>query len=468
MGTWKPSAFDLRQEADLETLTADVLKSSEIEGERLDAEQVRSSIARRLGIDIGALKPADRNVEGIVEMMLDATRQYDRPLSAERLFSWQASLFPTGHSGMTKIRAGAWRDDSTGPMEVVSGPIGKERVHFQAPPAVRLAAEMRTFLHWFNTEAAIDPVLKAGLAHLWFVTIHPFDDGNGRIARAIADMALARSENSPQRFYSMSAQIRQERAAYYGILEKTQSGTMDITPWMEWFLGCMGRAIDGAQTTLGAVLFKARFWENVAAVSLNPRQRLVLNRLLDGFEGKLTTSKYAKLAKCSQDTALRDILYLVEHGILVRNPEGGRSTSYALALIPEGGRGATRSTATMKPSGCRSVACSLHSKAWTVRGRPPKCGCWPSGCARTGARCWRPPSRAARASASRSGAFCWMRPIRNWAPPRRCCSISPAARRTWTNGSCRRWPRARSCFRTASRIPRWSIRAADADWARRP
>ena len=333
MGHMEALGFNLRQEAILQTLTADVLKSSEIEGEKLDAEQVRSSLARRLGMDIGALKPADRNVEGIVEMMLDAVRHYNQPLTAERLFAWHVSLFPTGRSGMTKIRAGAWRDDSTGPMEVVSGPVGKEHVHFQAPPAPRLDGEMQAFLDWFETGAGIDPVLKAGLAHLWFVTIHPFDDGNGRIARAIADMALARSENSPQRFYSMSAQIRQERNTYYEILEATQKGTLDVTPWMDWFLGCLGRAIDGAQTTLAAVLTKARFWESVVGVAINGRQRLVLNRLLDGFEGKLTTSKYAKLAKCSQDTALRDILPLVERGILVRNPAGGRSTSYALSIV---------------------------------------------------------------------------------------------------------------------------------------
>ncbi len=330
IGHMEALGFNLRQEAVLQTLTEDVLKSSEIEGEKLDAEQVRSSIARRLGMDIGALKPADRNVEGVVEMMLDATRHYDQALTSERLFSWHASLFPTGRSGMTKIRAGAWRDDSTGPMEVVSGPMGKERVHFQAPPAKRLDGDMRSFLEWFNANADIDPVLKAGLAHLWFVTIHPFDDGNGRIARAIADMVLARSENSPQRFYSMSAQIRQERTAYYDILEETQKGTLDLTPWMEWFLGCLGRAIDGAQTTLGTVLAKARFWEAIAGITINERQRLVINRLLNGFEGKLTTSKYVKLAKCSPDTALRDILPLVEHGILVRNPAGGRSTSYSL------------------------------------------------------------------------------------------------------------------------------------------
>jgi Fic family protein len=333
MGHMEALGFNLRQEAVLQTLMADVLKSSEIEGEKLDAEQVRSSIARRLGINIGALKPADRHVEGVVEMMLDATRHYDQPLTRERLFAWHASLFPTGRSGMHKINAGAWRDDSTGPMQVVSGRLGNEHVYFEAPAAKRLDREMKAFLAWFNAKADMNPVLKAGLAHLWLVTIHPFDDGNGRIARAVADMALARSENSPQRFYSMSAQIRQERAAYYDILEQTQKGTLDITPWMEWFLGCLGRAIDGAQSTLRSVLTKARFWEAVAIVALNERQRLVLNRLLDSFEGKLATSKYALLAKSSHDTALRDILSLVELGILVRNPEGGRSTSYALASI---------------------------------------------------------------------------------------------------------------------------------------
>jgi Fic family protein len=331
IGHMEALGFNLQQEAVLQTLTADVLKSSEIEGEKLNAEQVRSSLAQHLGIDIGALKPADRNVEGIVEMILDATRHYDQPLTVERLFAWHASLFPTGRSGMAKIRAGAWRDDRTGPMQVVSGPTGKEHVHFEGPNADRLDSEMQGFLDWFEKNSGMDAVLKAGMAHLWFVTIHPFDDGNGRIARAIADLALARSENSPQRFYSMSAQIRQERNAYYDILEETQKGTMDVTAWMNWFLGCLGRAIDGAQTTLSAVLAKARFWERVQDLPLNGRQRLVLNRLLEGFEGKLTTSRYAKLTRCSQDTALRDILPLVEHGILVRNPEGGRSTSYALA-----------------------------------------------------------------------------------------------------------------------------------------
>jgi Fic family protein len=328
--------FNLQQEAVLQTLTADVLKSSEIEGEKLDAAQVRSSIARRLGMDIGALKPADRNVEGIVEMMLDATRHYDRPLIAERLFAWHASLFPTGRSGMTAIKVGGWRDDKSGPMQVVSGPLGKEHVHFEAPKAERLDGEMRSFLKWFEGDKPIDQVLAAGLAHLWFVTVHPFDDGNGRIARAIADMALARSEHSPQRFYSMSAQIRQERNAYYDILEHTQKGTleitpMDVTPWMVWFLGCLGRAIDGAREALSTVLEKARFWDRIKDVKLNHRQRLVINRLLDEFKGQLTTSKYAALAKCSQDTAHRDILELIEHRVLVQNPKGGRSTSYSLA-----------------------------------------------------------------------------------------------------------------------------------------
>ncbi len=325
--------FNLRQEAVLQTLTADVIKSSEIEGENLDAEQVRSSIARHLGIDVGALKPADRNVEGVVEMMLDATRNYSQPLTAERLFAWHASLFPTGRSGMHKIKVGAWRDDSTGPMQVVSGPVGMERVRFEAPSAPRVDQEVHAFLDGFNHDSDIDPVMKAGLAHLWLVSIHPFDDGNGRIARAVADMALARSENSSQRFYSMSAQIRQERATYYDILERTQKADMDITPWMEWFLGCLGRAIDCAHTVLGGVLAKARFWERTQGAALNHRQRLVLNRLLDGLEGKLTTTKYAKLTKSSPDTALRDLAHLVEQRILVRSSEGGRSTSYALANL---------------------------------------------------------------------------------------------------------------------------------------
>ena len=322
--------FNLRLEATLETLTADVIKSSEIEGEKLDTEQVRPSIARRLGVDIGALKKADRNVDGIVELMLDATRNYNQPLTPERLFAWQASLFPSGRSGLLKITVGSWREDRTGPMEVVSGAIGRERVHFEAPPAARLHQEMNAFLHWFNGKTGTDLVLKAGLAHLWFVTVHPFEDGNGRIARAIADIVLARSEDSPQRFYSMSAQIRQQRSEYYDILERTQKGSLDVTPWMEWFLDCLGRAVDGAQTMLAGVLKKARFWELNQQVPLNPRQRLILNRSLDGFTGKLTSSKYAELAKCAQDTAWRDILALVESGILVRN--SCRRTQHQLLL----------------------------------------------------------------------------------------------------------------------------------------
>jgi Fic family protein len=333
IGQMKGLGFRLQQEAVLETLTKDVLKTSEIEGEKLDAEQVRSSVARRLGLDIGGLKPADRNVEGVVEMMIDATSHYNRPLTDERLFGWHAALFPTGRSGMTRIKTGAWRGENAGPMRVVSGAVGKEIVHFEAPKAKRLKKEMTTFLKWFEGKVAIDPVLKAGLAHLWFVTIHPFEDGNGRIARAIADMALTRSEHSSQRFYSMSAQIKLEHKKYYDILEDTQKGTMDVTDWMLWFLDCLGRAIDGAHFTLKAVIDKARFWDRIKDAPLNDRQRSVINRVLDGFEGKLTSSKYAKLTKCSQDTAYRDIQALVERRILVQNPEGGRSTSYSLAPL---------------------------------------------------------------------------------------------------------------------------------------
>ncbi len=334
MGQMEALGFTVTEEAVLRTLTEDVVKTSEIEGETLDPDQVRSSIARRLGMDVGGLRAPDRNVDGVVEMMLDASRNYQQPLTESRLFSWQAALFPTGRSGMNRINVGAWRDDSTAPMQVVSGPVGRERVHFAAPAAARLVDEMRGFLEWFNSDATTDAVLKAAQAHLWFVTIHPFDDGNGRIARAIADMALARSEESPQRFYSMSAQIRQERGDYYRILERTQQGSMDITPWVEWFLGCLTRAIEGAHTTLAGVIGRARFWEKLRDVPLNERQRLVLNRLLDGFEGNLTTSKWAVLTKSSQDTALRDIQQLVDRGVLIRNAAGGRRTSYALAAAP--------------------------------------------------------------------------------------------------------------------------------------
>ncbi len=331
LGYMEALGFRSREEAVLRTLSADVIKSSEIEGERLDAEQVRSSIARRLGIDIGGSKQADRHVEGVVEMMLDATQKFALPLTKDRLFGWQAALFPSGFSNLRKIQTGAWRTDATGPMQVVSGPIGRERVHFEAPAARRMEREMRAFLKWFNDQSNMDPVVKAGLAHLWFVTIHPFDDGNGRIARAIADMMLARSEDSNKRFYSMSSQIREQRRSYYEILERTQKGSLDVTAWLKWFLECLGDAIDAAQTTLRTVIAAARFWQSAAGLDLNERQRLMLNRLMNGFEGKLTTSKYAKLMKCSTDTALRDVEKLLEKGILTKDAAGGRSTSYTLA-----------------------------------------------------------------------------------------------------------------------------------------
>lgn len=330
IGHMEALGFPLREEAVLQALTEDVIKSSEIEGEVLDREQVRSSIARRLGMDMGGLVEADRHVEGVVEMMLDATQNYAQALTAERLFGWHAALFPTGRSGMSRITVGAWRIAESGPMQVVSGPIGRERVHYEAPASERLDEEMSRFLEWFET-AAPDPVLKAGIAHLWFVTIHPFDDGNGRIARAIADLALARAEGTAQRFYSMSAQIRTERKAYYDMLERAQKGDLDITPWLSWFIGCLARAFDGAETILASVMRKARFWESVAGQPLNDRQRKVINRLLDGFEGKLTNAKWAAITRASSDTALRDINDLVRRGILVKEPGRGRSTSYSLA-----------------------------------------------------------------------------------------------------------------------------------------
>jgi Fic family protein len=330
IGRMEALGFTLRAEAMLQSLTEEVIKSSEIEGEDLDKDQVRSSIARRLGMDIGAITPADRHVEGVVEMMLDATQKYSSPLTARRLYDWHAALFPTGRSGMRHITVGTWRETRADPMQVVSGPVGREQIHYEAPPAGKLNHEMHEFRAWFNGKQPIDEVLKAAIAHLWFVTIHPFEDGNGRIARAIADMALARSENSPQRFYSMSAQIRAERKAYYDVLETTQKGDLDITEWLEWFLGCLSRAFDGSETILGSVLKKARFWETHSGGQFNERQRKVLNRLLDGFEGKLTSSKWAALGKCSQDTASRDIDDLVKRGILVKDAAGGRSTSYSL------------------------------------------------------------------------------------------------------------------------------------------
>ena len=332
LGKMEALGFELRSEAYLRTLTEDVVKSSEIEGEKLDADQVRSSIARRLGMDIIGLVPADQDVEGVVEMMIDATSKHDEPLTEDRLFAWHAALFPTGRSGMRKITVGDWRNDSDGPMQIVSGPLGREKVHYEAPPAERLPDEMTRFLTWFEQPADVDPFAYAGLAHLWFVTIHPFEDGNGRIARTLADMALARSEGSQQRFYSMSAQIQRERKQYYMTLERTQKSDLNVTRWLEWFLCCLVRAIEGAQETLGSVLQKSRFWERFAQDPLNERQIKVLNRLLDGFEGKLTTSKWARLARCSQDTAYRDILELIERGAMQKDPGGGRSTSYSLTM----------------------------------------------------------------------------------------------------------------------------------------
>lgn len=332
LGKLEGLGFRLREEATLETLTQDVVKSSEIEGEKLPADQVRSSIARRLGIEIAGEDPTNRNVEGVVDMMLDATQRYDLLLTAERLFGWHASLFPTGRSGMHKITVGGWRNDAKGPMQVVSGAMGKEKVHYEAPEAGRLNAEMNAFLEWFNKTTTRDPVLKAAIAHLWFVTIHPFDDGNGRIARAIADMQLARADGSRQRFYSMSAQIQRERNVYYDILEKTQKGNLDITKWLLWFIECLDRAISLSEENLSGVTQKEKFWELHQGVALNERQRKMLNKLMDGFEEKLTSSKWAKIAKCSPDTALRDIQDLIEKGILEKEEGGGRSTSYRMKV----------------------------------------------------------------------------------------------------------------------------------------
>lgn len=337
LGRLESLGFALQSEANLQTLTLDVLTSSAIEGEILNAGQVRSSVARRLGMDIAGLIPSDRHVEGVVEMMLDATQNHNHPLSHERLYSWHAAMFPAGTSGMHRIVAGRYRDNAPDdPMQVISGPLGREQVHFQAPDAAMVFQEMSRFIDWFNSDNASDPVIKAAIAHLWFVTIHPFDDGNGRIARAITDMQLSRADKSSQRFYSMSSQIRAERKNYYDILEETQKGTLDITEWLNWFLNCLGRALTTTEATLSVVLFKARFWEKHASTPLNQRQRIMLNKLLDGITGKLTSSKWAKITKTSQDTAGRDINDLLEKGILVKQPGGGRSTAYALRDSPYG------------------------------------------------------------------------------------------------------------------------------------
>lgn len=331
LGRMQSLGFALREEAVLETLTQDALKTSEIEGEIFSRDQVRSSLARRLGVDAGGLVPSERRVEGIVTVVLDATQRHAEPLTAERLFRWHAALFPNRDVGRQPITVGAWRDDALGPMRVVSGSLRRERIHFEAPPAARVPAEMDRFLRWFAaSDTSADPVLKAAVAHIWFVTIHPFDDGNGRIARAVADMALARAEGTGRRFYSLSARLRVERNAYYETLEAMQKGDLEITARLEWFLHILDAAITDAETMLDTVLRKARFWRALEDRPVNARQHILISRLLDGFEGKLNTSKWAQIAKCSQDTALRDIEDLIARRILVRGPAGGRSTSYLL------------------------------------------------------------------------------------------------------------------------------------------
>ena len=323
--------FPLRQEANLLSLTDEVVKSSAIEGERLDVDEVRSSIAHRLGIETAGMVPVGRDVEGIVEMMLDAARRFSEPLTKNRLYDWHAAMFPTGRSGMRRITVGAWRNADSGPMQVVSGPLGRETIHFEAPSADDLEQEMTRFLDWFEAEDEIDPVLKAGVAHLWFLTIHPFEDGNGRIGRAIADMALARADGMADRYYSLSTQIESERKDYYDQLEKQQRGTPDLSGWLEWFLGCLGRAVAASEKSLSRVLYKARLWETTNENPVNSRQRHVINRMLeDDFVGYMNTSRYASMAKCSKDTALRDIQGLKAREIFLQNPGGGRSTSYRL------------------------------------------------------------------------------------------------------------------------------------------
>ena len=333
LGLMSAAGFKLQENAVLDTLTLDVTKSSEIEGEKLNADQVRSSIARRLGIELAGAVPADRNVEGVVEMMLDATQKYTDDLTADRLFDWHAALFPTGRSGMHKITVGAWRTPDAGPMQVVSGFMGKQKIHFEAPAAERLPVEMETFLTWFNAHPTTDTVLKAAITHLWFVTIHPFDDGNGRIARALTDMQLARADGTSQRFYSMSAQVLREKTAYYEILEQTQKGGLDITSWLSWFLDCLFHAMEHTETTLAAVVNRAKFWELNRDTALNSRQQYMVNSLLDDFFGNLTTTKWATMTKSSPDTALRDIQDLIEKGILEKKPGGGRNTTYNLVAL---------------------------------------------------------------------------------------------------------------------------------------
>ncbi len=325
----------LRDQANLNALTEEVVTSHAIEGESLPVASVRSSLARRLGVDIGALAPTDRSAEGVVEMILDATGRYSEPVTAGRLFGWHAALFPTGYSGLSPLRVGQWREDTEGPMQVVSGPIGRQRIHFEAPPAAQLGREMERFFTWLNAPPSEPLLIRAGIGHLWFVTLHPFEDGNGRIARAIGDLLLARAEGSTQRFYSLSAQIQQERSAYYTMLEQTQKGTLDITAWLRWFLGMLEHSIRQAHTTLDRVFRRAQFWNQWAALPFNPRQIKVLNRLLEGFEGNMTSRRWAAIAHCSTDSALRDIQALLDHGVLQKAAGGGRSSSYELKEFPQ-------------------------------------------------------------------------------------------------------------------------------------
>jgi Fic family protein len=328
-GKMSAMGFSLQSEAVLETLSLDIIKSSEIEGEILNAQSVRSSIAKRLGIDVGGTYTYDRNIEGFTDIMIDATQKFDQPLSLARLFAWHTSIFPYG-SDQHKVTVGKWRTDRDGPMRVVSGMMGKDTIHFEAPEANLLEAEMKKFIDWFNNENDIDPILKAAIAHLWFITLHPFEDGNGRIARVLTDLLLARSDGSAQRFYSMSAQIRIDRKQYYDILERTQKGQLDITPWILWFLDCLKKALLTTESHTNKVLAKASFWSKHIGISLNARQNKIIHLLLNDFEGKLNTSKWAKICKCSTDTALRDIQDLQNKGVLQQEIGGGRSTSYIL------------------------------------------------------------------------------------------------------------------------------------------
>ena len=330
LGRMSSLGFDFQEDALLTTLSQELVSSSEIEGELLDRQQVRSSIARRLGIETAGMVGASRYVEGVVEMLLDATQRYAEPLTDARLFGWHNVLFPTGMSGLYKIEVAQYR---SGEMQVVSGAMGKEKVHYEAPKPKRLAEEMERFISWVNAESEVDEVVKAAITHLWFVTIHPFDDGNGRIARALTDMMLARSERTSKRFYSMSAEIKLMRSEYYEVLEQTQRGDGDITEWLLWFLRCFDAALDSTEENLSAVLARARYWEHFAKEEINERQRKIINLQFDGFFGKLTSSKWAKIAKCSSDTALNDIKDLLGKGMLVKNGEGGRSTNYSLPEI---------------------------------------------------------------------------------------------------------------------------------------